>query len=175
MSSTTSLPASSETVSSTPSIVGAPSTTTPSSSTPSYVDNGPQSDVHPPSNSNLLNYYFLLLAVFIVIFVLIYYILARRRKQKIAHMRSTGQNALAQDLEGWPGARRWVGGNWGGRSRENRREDGLNEQGEAPPPYMPKEPEEAVVRAEGIGGGIMLREIRGEDRKPPDYHERRDT
>lgn len=147
-----------------------PTAAAPSSAIPSYVDNGPHPDAHPPSNSSLLNYYFLLLAVFIFIFVIVYYILVRRRKQKIAHLRFTGQNALAQDLEGWPGTRRWMGGSRGARPREHRREeDGLNEQGEAPPPYMPKEPDGALVRAESSGGGIMLREMGGEDRKPPDY------
>lgn len=66
-----------------------------------------------------------------------------------------------------------MGGNRGVRSREHRRdEDGLNEQGEAPPPYMPKEPDGALIRAESSGGGIMLREMGGGDRKPPDYVER---
>ena len=176
MSSTSSFSASSlggslKTTSSTPSVSESSSTATALSSIPSYSDNGPSSNVHPPSNSNLLNYYFLLLAIFIIVFVLVYYVLARRRKQKIAHLRSRGQNALAQDLVGWPGTRRWVVGSWSGRYRENGREEGLNEQGEAPPPYMPKEPDGAVVRAESSGGGIMLRDLGGNDRKPPDYRE----
>ena len=93
--------------------------------------------------------------------------ISRRRKQKLAHQRSTGQNALARDLEGWAGARRWAGGRWRGGGRDEI--EGLDERGEAPPPYMPKVPERAVI---GNGGehGIPLRGL-GEQRKPPDYQE----
>lgn len=84
----------------------------------------------------------------------------------IALQRSTGQTALARDLEGWPGSRTRAGARWGTTASE--REEGLNERGEAPPPYAHKMPEEVVLR-EGGERGVPLREL-GE-RKPPDYEE----
>ncbi len=47
-------------------------------------------------------------------------------------------------------------------------EEGLNERGEAPPPYVPRVPAEAVIRDDGVERGVPLRDL-GE-RKPPDYH-----
>jgi len=58
----------------------------------------------------ILNYYFLLLAVFIVIIALAYWSLARRRRRRINALRNNQQNALARDIETWPGLRRGAGG-----------------------------------------------------------------
>lgn len=77
----------------------------------------------------------------------------RRRRQRQAHNRFGGQSALARDLETWPGAR-----------RPPRREEGLDERGEAPPPYVSKELEAAVIRGEAV-------ELGGVVRKPPNYRE----
>jgi hypothetical protein len=55
-------------------------------------------------------------------------------------MRRSGHNALARDMDGWINTRRW----FHGPSRYNhaaafvRSEEGLNEHGEAPPPYQTK-------------------------------------
>lgn len=81
----------------------------------------------------------------------------RRRRQRQAHNRSSGQSALARDLETWPGPRR----------RAGREEEGLDERGEAPPPYVPKELEAAVIRGEAVELGRGGRQ----ERKPPDYRE----
>ncbi len=80
----------------------------------------------------------------------------RRRRQRQAHNRSGGQTALARDLETRPGGGRQIG-----------REEGLDERGEAPPPYVPKELEAAVLRGEAVelDGGSR------EEMKPPDYQE----
>lgn len=123
--------------------------------------NVPQSS-DTPNASGLLNYYFLLLAVLVVVVLVGYYFYARRRRRKIARLRTRGQSALARDLEGWPG---WRRGRWAGGDRE--RLEGLNERGEAPPPYMPRLPQEAVIR-EDVERGVPLQNL-GES-KPPDYH-----
>ena len=57
------------------------------------------------------------------------------------------------------------------------REEGLNEAGEAPPPYLPKrQSEEGRERSEGEANGlaIPLQTLSREDAglKPPDYTER---
>lgn len=123
--------------------------------------NTPQSS-NVPNSSGLINYYFLLLAVLVVVVLVGYYFYARRRRRKIARLRTRGQSALARDLEGWPG---WRRGRWAGGDRE--RLEGLNERGEAPPPYMPRMPQEAMVR-EDVERGVPLQNL-GES-KPPDYH-----
>ena len=65
------------------------------------------------------------------------------------------------DIEG----RRWVGSRWIpiGIS-ETRREEGLNERGEAPPPYMPGQGPQPLHA--GAGHGIAMQDLSG---KPPDY------
>lgn len=135
----------------------ASATVPPTFSIPSFTAYGaPQSDR--PQESSVLNYYFLLIAVFVVIIILGYYSLMRHRRQRQAYTRSGGQSALARDLETWPGSIRRRGG---------AREDGLDEMGEAPPPYVPKELEAAMIR----GDAIVLDRVSVEERRPPDYRE----
>lgn len=59
--------------------------------------------------------------------------------------------------------------------RQPRREEGLNERGEAPPPYVPKEPEPAYTgpggERAGLGNDIPLQDLTRSDQKPPDYDE----
>ncbi|KAL8697232.1 MAG: hypothetical protein Q9201_007233 [Fulgogasparrea decipioides] len=135
-----------------------------------------------PSNSDqdtdkgILNYYFLLLALLIILIGIAYLFYARRKRQKIALSRRNGQRALARDLERWGG-----GGPWGpGRFRAPRtsprqprreREEGLDERGEAPPPYLPKEPEPAHYGGQGGNHDIPLQEMGRGSEKPPDYDE----
>lgn len=122
---------------------------------PSYTPYGAPS-TNRPQSSTVLNYYFLLIAIFVIIVIIVYYSVVRRRRQRQAHNRSNGQSALARDLETWPGPRRRL-----------RREEGLDERGEAPPPYVPKELEVAVLRGEAVELGRRGRQ----ERKPPDYQE----
>ena len=124
---------------------------------PSYTPYGAPK-TNQPQSSAVLNYYFLLIAVFVIIIIIAYYSLVRRRRQKQAHYRSDGQSALARDLETWPGPR-----------RRARREEGLDERGEPPPPYVPKELEAAVIRGEAV----ELSQRGRQARKPPDYQEAR--
>lgn len=124
---------------------------------PSYTPYGAPT-TNRPQSSAVLNYYFLLIAVFVIIVIVAYYSLVRRRRQRQAHYRSDGQSALARDLETWPGPRRLV-----------RREEGLDDRGEAPPPYVPKELEAAVIRGEAVELGQRGRQ----EPKPPDYQEAR--
>jgi hypothetical protein len=124
--------------------------------------------------SGLLNYYFVFLALFILLLFVGAYFIHRRKRALKARYRSSGQNALARDLDGWTGTRRWMHGGWrGGGDSGNARAEGLNELGEAPPPY----------KAAGEGGGapgdvvpqIPLSSLsRGEasmPQKPPGYGE----
>lgn len=126
------------------------------------------------SNTGILNYYFFLLAIFIIVIAVAYCILIRWRRRKIARSRSSGQNALAQDLEGWSGSRRWGQNRWrSGGVHEPRAEDGLDERGEAPPPYMPGEPPpvhlDAGNTSNGYNAPIPLRTMERDAGKPPDY------
>ena len=125
-------------------------------------------------SDGILNYYFLLLAVFIVVIAVAYCTLVRRRRRKVARSRNNGQNALAHDLEGWAGGRRWGHIRWrSGGVHEPRADEGLDERGEAPPPYMPGEPP-PVHLDNGISphedeAPIPLRTMDRDAGKPPDY------
>ena len=124
-------------------------------------DNDPEDD----TNHAVLNYYFLLLVIFIAIIVVAYACVLRRRRRKVVRLQGNRQDALTQDLEGWNGGRRWGHGRW----RSEPRVEGLNDRGEAPPPYVPERP--AATHAED-GGIERERPIPLQDiQKPPDYEE----
>jgi hypothetical protein len=111
----------------------------------------------------------------------IYFIHKRKRARKIA-FRNSGQNALARDLDGWTGSRRWIHGHRREESRGVGRgfgEEGLNELGEAPPPYIhtAKTVEGHETEVEGPQIQIPLRTLsthefeRPATGKPPGYGE----
>ncbi|SLM36266.1 hypothetical protein LPUS_00568 [Lasallia pustulata] len=160
---------------------GSPTSTISSSATASSTGvpaptgyGAPSTNLQQGRNTGILNYYFLLLAIFIVVIALGYCILIRRRKRKVARSRSTGQNALAQDLEGWAGTRRWGHNRWRSSGvHEPRAEEGLDDRGEAPPPYMPGEPSpvhlDAGNSSSGYNAPIPLQTMERDAAKPPDY------
>lgn len=90
----------------------------------------------------MFNYYFLIIAVVAVLFCICILYVGRRKKQKAALLRSQSQRALATDVAGFrarfsnrPG--RTNGGSYGGGRPRLDRVEGLDERGEAPPPYVP--------------------------------------
>lgn len=89
--------------------------------------------------NNLVNMYFLMLIVLVVVLLvgLWYWQQNRRRKR----LRSAGRrrSALEQDLELPFGRPAWLG-----LSRREREEEGVDERGEAPPPYTPPPPLEPL-------------------------------
>ena len=88
--------------------------------------------------SHAFNYYFLIIAGAVILgsFCVLY--IGRRKKRKAALIQTRGQRELARDVEGWR-ARWGVGrvGIYNSNIHETGVEDGLNERGEAPPPYVP--------------------------------------
>jgi hypothetical protein len=146
----------------------------------------PGDDDDPPDKqTSLLNYYFVFLALFLALLFVLLYALHRRRKLKKARSRDSGQNALARDVDGWvPSGRRWVAARldrhnrFGTRALEREDRDlGLNEFGEAPPPYKVREAELAALGAASAessrdGPAVPLRTLsRGAVGKPPGYEE----
>ncbi|KAL8801204.1 MAG: hypothetical protein Q9200_007014 [Gallowayella weberi] len=149
----------------------------PATPTSSFPSPSPSRDDDQTNNNGILNYYFLLLALLIILLGILYLLFARRQRQKIAQRRQNGQRALARDLEHWGGG----GGPWGpgrfrmprthhGTRQGPRREEGLDERGEAPPPYIPKEPEQTYA-GDGAAREIPLQDLSRMDHKPPDYDE----
>ena len=125
------------------------------------ADYNPEDD----GDKGILNYYFLLLAVFIIIIIIAYWSIARRRRNRLIRLRDNQQSALARDVETWPGRRRGVGARWRNAGEEPAAEEGLDERGEAPPPYL-KEPEPAHLDARE---GVELHNMPAQEGKPPDY------
>jgi hypothetical protein len=137
------------------------------------------SDDTDDQRTGLLNFYFVFLALFILLLVIgVYFIHKRKRARKMA-FRNSGQNALARDLDGWTSSRRWMHGHRREESRVPRREEGLNEYGEAPPPYIhpAKAAEEHRMDVGGSQIQIPLRTLsvheyeRPATGKPPGYRE----
>lgn len=130
-----------------------------------YQPNPDDGDTEDGSSHDVLNYYFLLLVIFVAIIITAYCCVLRRRQRKVARLQGNRQDALAQDLEGWSGGRRWGHLRW----RSEPRMEGLNERGEAPPPYMPDRPAEVHAT---VSGRQEERPIPLEEwHKPPDYQQ----
>ena len=117
------------------------------------------------SSNDVLNYFFLLL-VFFAIFVAAYCFVLRRRRRKAALLQVNRRLAPSRDLQGCAAARIWAHPRW----RSEPRVEGLDERGEAPPPYLPERPAEihAASCSRGTEGPIPLQDMH----KPPDYEER---
>ena len=152
-----------------PNPVTTTTSTAPASSTTQFTpplasgDYGPGSTSNPDNGPGISRYYFIFIAIFIVIASLGGFLVwwKKRRTQ-----------AMRQAYEEQAERRRTWQGTW--HSAEASREEGLNEAGEAPPPYIPKTPEEvAVGNGTHVEPAIPLRTLSREllGMKPPDYSE----
>jgi hypothetical protein len=94
------------------------------------------------------NYYFVFLAIGAVIVAVSLCWCHRRKEARKQQLRRGGHEALERDIEGWAGTRRFMHGRYGQTPilARSRAQEGLNENGEAPPPYEPKS--DAAVVAE---------------------------
>lgn len=138
----------------------------------------------------MFNYYFVIVAVVAVIFVLAVFYIGKRKKQKAAMLRSNSRAALARDVEVFRnrfgmgrGAIRRTQGGGGEVHTPDERTEGLNERGEAPPPYNPGSKPPSIRTNDGIsarevssgGGGVAetveLNTIDVPRQDPPGYHE----
>ena len=145
--------------------VGNPSTTTsaPSSATTSGIPNSlgyTGTDQNTGSGSSISNYYFIIIGVAIIVVLIATWIIVRRRQR-----RNPGdQDGTARDSRRWPMPNM---PRWRATRIEPRLEEGLNEAGEAPPPYIPGEqdPPPPEFEAAAAGGPIPLQTLG----KPPDY------
>jgi hypothetical protein len=91
------------------------------------------------SDTKAFNYYFLMLAILVALVALLLWLIHRRRKRQRALLRQGGQQALARDLEGWRNTQRLMHGRYRADGAVLvHRDEGLDEHGEAPPPYQPK-------------------------------------
>ncbi|KAG7009224.1 hypothetical protein G7Y79_00003g010920 [Physcia stellaris] len=127
------------------------------------------------TDSGVVNYYFLLLALFVILVTLSYCCISRRRRRRVVLLRTNRQDALERDLEGWQGGRYWGPGRWRtSPANDTRPEEGLDERGLPPPPYIPAAPKPTHP---GTSHGaaepaIPLQVFHNNDQKPPDYVER---
>ncbi|KAF1930121.1 uncharacterized protein M421DRAFT_3876 [Didymella exigua CBS 183.55] len=79
--------------------------------------------------NRVFNYYFLFLALLAAVLAALLWWMHRRRRREQEQIRLRGQHALVRDVERWAMY----------RSRQAPAVEGLNESGEAPPPYKPKD------------------------------------
>jgi len=134
------------------------------------------------SSTYVFNYHILVAALGLSLSICIFYIARRRRRRKAALLQRHGQTALASDVAGFRRFGRSTPHRGEGRGREER-EVGLDERGEAPPPYVEGGRPPSI--SAGITGGerssdpaeaVELRPLgamSGDERMtaPPDYHE----
>ena len=117
-------------------------------------------------NSSVSSYYYLLIAVFLTILIILTLVLIRRRRilnQRLRERRTIPQVTPRMPPERWH--RIFTLETLGLEPRI----EGLNERGEAPPPYMPGQPPSAVHINGGpsaVGDPLPLQTLG----KPPDYY-----
>lgn len=119
------------------------------------------------------NYYYLLIGGVILFFCICIMYSGRLQKRKLAMARSQGQSALARDVAGWRG--RFPVSVAASRDALGL-EEGLDERGEAPPPYVaggkPPDIHRSLVSERGEVGGIGENPGVGHGRTGlPGYHE----
>jgi hypothetical protein len=140
--------------------------------------NGDPSDQPDQTNTGIVNYYFLLLAVFVFLIIILYLSWTRNRRKRLLQLQNNREDALNRDVhryDRYGNNRGWIPyyGHGRGFMRHPRREEGLDERGEAPPPYMPDRPPPAAFRDGGVCHdhmrGVPLQDIPSDQRKPPDY------
>jgi hypothetical protein len=104
------------------------------------------------------NYWFILIAVSVCVLVIVYIYIVRRRRRTHGRLRAGGQlRPSLADRNVW-----FQGVPHGSAMRDARPEEGLNEQGEAPPPYVPGQ-------FDTSGGGARQAFETHYMGKPPDY------
>ncbi|CAO2655543.1 Nn.00g043460.m01.CDS01 [Neocucurbitaria sp. VM-36] len=113
-------------------------------------------------NGAVFNYYFLFLVMFGVLVAVLLWWLQRQKKRRKELTRLGAQDALARDMEGWTNTRRFMHGRYARNHQAAfiRREEGLDEHGEAPPPYQPKneatEAQEPVEAAQTAASRVTI-------------------
>lgn len=151
---------------------------TPTDGMPTPSDSAHDGDQGPSNTVSLVNYYFVFLALIVCFAGLAAFFMYKRKKKYGTIMRQSREGALPRDLNTWDpirARRRYWQGRW--RSAEHSREEGLNEFGEAPPPYVPKSREEEGGQQNGNGANelpaVPMQALSREQAglKPPDYAE----
>ena len=112
------------------------------------------------------HYYYLLIAVFVVIAIVSAWVFIRRHRMIAERMREYRSGPPG----GPSGGRRGANSRWRMLGLEPRIEEGLNEQGEAPPPYMPGQAPPPVQTNGNSDAGENLIPLQTFPGKPPDYH-----
>jgi hypothetical protein len=118
------------------------------SSYPSDTD-----DEDPGGGHNMSTYYFVFFALLICIAVLCVYFVWKKRRNALRVFPNSHGQGYNRDVREWDTARHrrryWNANN---RNELASREEGLNENGEAPPPYMPKDEEETGNAGPQVNG-----------------------
>jgi cbb3-type cytochrome oxidase subunit 3 len=146
---------------------------------PSFVQTqSPTGTNSPPPTKefHVFDFYFLILAFFVILVCCGLLWIMRRKKRKEALIASNGRIALARDVESWR-ARFGIENH---TPHAHDREDGLDETGEAPPPYVPgpKPPSMRIENGLRAPRSLELAEhaevvqfhTMAQSPEPPNYH-----
>lgn len=142
---------------------------------PAHTDEAHDGDQGKSDTVSLVNYYFVFLALIVCFAGLAAFFMYKRKKKYGMIIRQSREGALQRDLNTWDpirARRRYWQGRW--RSTDHSQEEGLNEFGEAPPPYVPKTSDGESGHQNGVNGpAVPLQTLSREQAglKPPDYTE----
>lgn len=141
------------------------------------VDQYADLDNDDESGGGMINYYFVfLIFIFCIIAIVVFMSFRRRRRQRLYmlqnphHQHHVGARGQAGGWATWERMQRpyWQE-RWHGAQAS--REEGLNEHGEAPPPYVPKRQSQEGQQGSGptVPMQTLSRDNAGLNNKPPDY------
>ena len=143
----------------------------PSANEPSIFRRGNDDDAElspeERNNTSFYKYFYLLLGMLAGFILVAIWLIHRRKVRRRALWPQNGQQASARDVEAWPGTRRLLHG----RCRATnsvllRQTEGLDEHGEAPPPYQAK----SEVSSTTIAIPLRILSADGSERSlPPQY------
>ncbi|KAI4654193.1 uncharacterized protein J4E78_007238 [Alternaria triticimaculans] len=145
---------------------------TPSAAEPSIFRRGDDKDdaeLYPEErqNASFYKYFYLLLGMLAGLILVAIWLIRRRKVRHLTIRRQNGQQAPAGGVEAWPGTRRFLHGRC--RATDSvllRPTEGLDEHGEAPPPYQPK----SEVNSTTIAIPLRVLSADGSERSlPPQY------
>jgi hypothetical protein len=96
-------------------------------------------EAEPTREVSAFKYYFLLIAALVMLVALLLWYLHRRTKKRRELWQQDAEQPMVRDVQGWTNPRRFMYGIYeASTSFLGRRSEGLDQNGEAPPPYQPK-------------------------------------
>ncbi|EMD97859.1 hypothetical protein COCC4DRAFT_33233 [Bipolaris maydis ATCC 48331] len=126
-----------------------------------------------PHEISAFKYYFLLIGVLVVMIAFLLWYLHRRTKHKTEFCEQDSEQPPARDIQTWSQPRRFMYGIYeASNSFLSRQSEGLDQNGDAPPPYQPKSRAPTIdveIPLPTLSRSLSQRSQRSQRSQPPQY------